>query len=236
MNTGTTTSATPRAALATAVFAGAGVASMCRGVSDWAISGPLGLSYALLVTNTYFSVRGFGAIIPRELRDQRAIDWTIGAAYVALAASLANAVLFAAVGTLLFALATLKHALLLGRLDAADLLARKVRVDTLGTIASALAVVAATSGHEHAAVWALLSLNAIANLYLLWWNPLYCEALALGGSRPTPLGALEAPDGSHLPPVAGPVATVAPGAEHEGGAKPSRGRKRTSAASAMMGP
>jgi hypothetical protein len=73
----------------------------------------------------------------------------------------------------LFAVATLKYALLLGRLGVDPLLARKVRVDTLGTIASVVGLITALGGHDRVAAWSLLWLNAIANLYLLRLRPLY---------------------------------------------------------------
>jgi len=173
MSTGTTNRAARRAAGATSLFAAAGVASACRGSPDWVVSAPLGVAYALLVVNTYCSIRCFGAIIPPELRTQRLLDVVLGATYLALAGSLGDPVRFAAVGALLFAVATFKYALLLGRLDAAELLARKVRVDTVGTIVSVVALVVASRGYEQAAAWGLLGLNAAANLVVLWWKPLY---------------------------------------------------------------
>lgn len=172
---GDTNSAGRVAARVTVVFAAAGIASACRGVPDWSVSAPLGLSYALLVAHTYRSLCCFGAIIPRGLRGQRMIDGVLAASYLALAASLGDTVRFALFGALLFAVATLKYAVLVGRLGASDLLARKVRVDTYGTIAAVLAAMVASGGHAWAAGWALLGVNLVANVYLLWWNPLYRE-------------------------------------------------------------
>lgn len=165
--------ATRRAAAVTALFAFAGIVSASRGVREWAVSTPLALNYAILLVNTYCSVRCFGAITPPGLEDQRVIDGVLVAIYLALAASLADTVHFAATAAVLFAVATLKYAALMGRIGAIELLARKVRIDTVGTLAAVLALVAALGGHAGAAAWFLLATNVVGNVYVLRWRPLY---------------------------------------------------------------
>lgn len=165
--------ATRRAVAATALFALAGIVTVLRGVSEWAVSAPLALSYAILVANTYCSLQCFGRIIPPGLGDQRVIDGLLVAIYLALAANLADTVRFAATATVLFAVATMKYAALMGRIGSIELLARKVRVDTAGTLAAVLALVAALGGHDRLAGWLLLALSIAANVYLLLWRPLY---------------------------------------------------------------
>ena len=164
---------TGRAALAAALFTACGAGSAWRSVSDWSLSAPLVLFYALLVLNTFFSVRCFARVTPPGDRLQKLFDAVLVAIYVGLAASFTDAPRFAGWGSLLFAVATLKYVVLLGRVGSVMLLAKKIRVDVLGTIACVWALGVMLIGYAREASWALAGANAIANVYVLWVRPIY---------------------------------------------------------------
>jgi len=178
MSTVSSASARRRAIAATTLFGTAGAAGLGHGVRDWSVAAPLTGIYALLVLNTYHSVRCFSTMPAAFGRSQRAFDGTLALLYLALAASLDDVARFASFGTLLFAVATLKYASLLDRAEDGTRLTRKIRVDSAGTIAAAAAAVAASGGHGLLACWSLLGVSALAHVYVLWARPLYREAPA----------------------------------------------------------
>jgi hypothetical protein len=134
--------------------------------------------YGILLLNTYYSVRCFAALAPPDNRLQRLIDLTLIGIYASLAASLGEPLRFVGTATVLFAVATLKYTVLIGRVSADALLARKLRVDALGTIACAWALGGMLGGHPSEAAWLLTGACAVANVYLLWVRPLYRSASA----------------------------------------------------------
>jgi hypothetical protein len=163
-----------RAVGATAAFALAGVAGLVLAPQPWAIKAPHAVFYAVLVLNTYFSIRFFESLQPKE-RDERAIDSTLVVLYLALAASMGAPLAFALVAVLLFAAATAKYVLLLPVMDRRDILIRKILIDGLG-LALCLAMLLGTLlADPWWTAWAAAIIFAVANLYLLAIRPMYAD-------------------------------------------------------------
>ncbi len=161
-------------ALATVILlASFGVAGIILFVHDWVASSALIVFYALLVTNTYFSVNYFSRIIPNRLPSQVFIDTTLLILHVALAATLGNPTYFVIVLIALFSVATLKYTMALPKVAAPNLLYRKIKIDALGTIAAVLALCGIIAGYPLGAPVALATIFFFANVHLLGLRPLY---------------------------------------------------------------
>lgn len=171
--TSSASSSSRRAAAATALFAACGAASLLRGPALEAVALPLAVSYAVLLLNTFHSIRCFAPLAARGGRSQRAIDAILCLAYIALAASLGDAIRFLFVAALLFGAATLKYAELMRHGAVHATLLRKLWIDAVGTLACIGALGIALAGHPLHAAWSMAVLNLVANAYLLWWRPLY---------------------------------------------------------------
>ena len=172
MSSAITSSATRRALAATSFFLLCG-AWFAATVSDRVRSAPLVAFYGILLVNTFFSIRCFASIPETGGWEQRAVDLALVVCYAGLAASFREEGRFMILATLLFASATLKYAMLLDRPPYPALLARKIRLDTLGTIACAGTLIAVLRGHAPEACWIFAGLNVVANVYVLWLRPLY---------------------------------------------------------------
>jgi hypothetical protein len=160
-----------RETVATVVFTLAGIAGLW--FSDATLARlPNALFYAVLVLNTYFSVRFFTRLPPVD-RDERLIDAILVAAYVVLAFSIGSPVRFAAVSMALFAAATAKYALLRGTLERTDILDRKITIDLLGLALCAATLLGAILGFPLASAWLQAGVFAAANVYLLAVRPMY---------------------------------------------------------------
>jgi hypothetical protein len=164
-----------RAVGATAAFALAGMAGLVLAPQPWAMKAPHAVFYAVLVLNTYFSIRFFESLPPQD-RDERAIDAILVVLYLALAASIGAPLAFALVAVLLFAAATAKYVLLLPVVDRRDILMRKILIDGLGLalcLAMLLGTLLADPGWS---AWAAAIIFAIANVYLLAIRPMYADS------------------------------------------------------------
>lgn len=167
-----TTYAKKRAA-AVAVFFGLSLLLAISSVTDWAKSWPLVLFYAVLLLNTYFSVRSFASITPKEHIGQQLIDFALVACMLLLLINLNSALNFIALTTLLFIIATLKYIFLSEIAGYSKLMYMKIRIDALGILFCFLTLLAALWGYPRQAsiVWALIFV--LANFYVLHWNPHY---------------------------------------------------------------
>jgi hypothetical protein len=173
----------PFRALAAAVgFGLAGLLGFLFAPQPWAAKAPNAIFYAVLVLNTFYSVRFFDALPPPD-RDERIIDGVLTVLYVALAATIGALVLFATVATLLFLAAVAKYVLLLRVMDRSDILRRKILIDGLGVALCAAALVASLLFDPLWTAWAAALLFAAANVYLLAIRPMYVD----WGVPPTPL-------------------------------------------------
>jgi hypothetical protein len=161
-----------REVLATALFGTAGIAGLLLSNAEWSARAPTALFYAVLVVNTWFSVRFFSRLPPID-RDESAIDGLLTILYVGLAFAIGRNVPFLAVATVLFFAAVSKYALLLRIMDLPRTLKRKMAIDALGGLLCLVALVGALLGYEVESTWALALVFLAANVFLLLVQPMY---------------------------------------------------------------
>jgi hypothetical protein len=166
-----------RAVGATALFALAGIAGFFFAPAPWTAKAPNAVFYAVLVLNTFFSVRFFDALPPHP-RDERAIDGLLAILYLALAAAIGTPLVFALISTLLFAAAVAKYVLLMPIMTRQDILRRKIRIDALGLVLCAATLAGTLVSDPLWSAWAAAALFALANVYLLAISPMYADPLA----------------------------------------------------------
>ncbi|MBI4085316.1 MAG: hypothetical protein HY432_02300 [Candidatus Liptonbacteria bacterium] len=161
-----------RAAAVTAAFAIIFLVSL-NYVADWEKSWPLVIFYATLLTNTYFSVRSFASITPKEHPGQQLVDAALGACMLLLTFNLNSVLNFTIISTLLFIIATLKYVFLTRLAGYSKLLYMKIRIDGLGTLFCFAAVIGVLWGYDYwtSVIWAVAFV--LANFYVLWWKPHY---------------------------------------------------------------
>ena len=164
---------TRRALFVTLLISVAGILGWALFVYDWRESFPLAVFYALLVINTYPSVRLFSSLVPQEDGKHALADILIAGVYLFLAASLGNPQQFALCATVLFLVAAAKYSLMLYDIPHPHLLERKIRADLLGALGCAMTLATMNAGYTLYASWGLAALFAVANIYLLAVRPLY---------------------------------------------------------------
>ena len=142
-------------------------------IVDWTVSWPLVVFYAALLTNTYFSVRSFASITPKEHLGQQLIDAALAACMFLMVLNFNSVLNFTTLATLLFIVATLKYVLLTRLAGYSKLLYMKIRIDTLGILFCFLAVLGTLSGYgsQTSIIWSVVFV--LANFYVLWWKPHY---------------------------------------------------------------
>lgn len=157
---------------ASIVFAAAGVFGLLATSGDMLPAAATAVFYAVLLVNTYFSIRFFRMQPPQE-RDERVVDAILVAAYLALGASIGRVTIFLAVSVALFVAATLKYVRLIGILERPDLARRKITLNGLGVVLCAGSLAIALGGYAVAAVCIQAIIFALANVYLLVIRPMY---------------------------------------------------------------
>ncbi len=162
-----------RAAAVTIVFGVIALISL-NSIVDWVESWPLVVFYATLLTNTFFSVRSFASITPREHLGQQLIDAALAACMFLLVLNFNSILNFTILATLLFIIATLKYVFLTQLAGYSKLLYMKIRIDALGILFCFLAVLGTLSGYgsQTSIIWSAVFI--LANFYVLWWEPHYC--------------------------------------------------------------
>lgn len=133
---------------------------------------PEAIFFAVLVLNTFYSIRLYAAIQPDDLA-QAIVDVILVVTYLWLALSLGTHLTYFLAATILFIVATPKYMLMRGKIPYDALLRRKVKIDTSGIALCALSLALAYFGHSFAAAWLLAIAFAIANAYLLLIRPMY---------------------------------------------------------------
>src|SRR3989344_8281373 len=128
--------------------------------------------YAVLVVNTYFSIRFWSALQPQDSR-QLLIDAVLVAAYLTLAFSMGEPTYFPLALAALFVLATFKYVLMRGRTSYGAVVERKIRIDALGALSCAVLISGMLLGYALEATWLFAIGFAIANVYLLFIRPMY---------------------------------------------------------------
>ena len=166
------TNPTAKSVLATGVFSLAGIISALfySVVSPFLL--PHFIIYAVLVVNTYFSIRFWSGLQPKDSR-QLLIDAVLVAAYLALAFSIGEPMYFALAALTLFALATFKYVLMRGRTSYEAIVERKTGIDALGALACAVLTLGMFLGYPLEATWLFAIGFTLANVYLLFIKPMY---------------------------------------------------------------
>ena len=134
---------------------------------------PLFIFYITIVINTFFSVRLFTQIIPKEDLTQKCFDVALVLIYLWMAYAMKSVLLFAFVDTLLFIVAAGKYAGLLRIVNHPILLKRKIIIDLIGALAGLLAIGGIILGYPLETAWALATAKVVANIALLYFWPMY---------------------------------------------------------------
>lgn len=167
-----TSFAKKKAAIATVGFSVFGLGSSFL-ISNWYVALPLLIFYAILILNTYFSIRCLASITPRDNQVQGVVDVILALSIFAQAASLNYPLLFICFAIFLFVFATFKYTLLYSDSNHKELLERKMKVDILGAIACSLALWGGVAGYSLITTWLLVASFLAANFYLFFIKPLY---------------------------------------------------------------
>jgi len=158
--------------VATAAFTLAGIGSLLfvAPVSSYLL--PHVIFYAVLVVNTFFSIRFFSRIAPENVA-QIEIDTVLVLLYLALAFSIGRPITFIFFALCLFIAASTKYPLLLLVIPQTNVLKRKILIDLMGTATCAAILGATLLGYPFEAAWTSTVLFTLANIYLLLINPMY---------------------------------------------------------------
>lgn len=165
--------AAKKASLGTASFSLFALSSWLFVVGDKLSALPLLLFYAALMVHTYFSVRLFSSLVPRENILQIFFDALLFLINTGMAFSFGNPLLFLFLNLLLFIVAPLKYSFLLGLVNQPKLLKRKIIVDLAGALAAALSLGGFLAGYEPQAAWGLAIVFYLASIFLFFVRPLY---------------------------------------------------------------
>ncbi len=130
------------------------------------------LFYILLLINSFFSIKFFLKIIPRNTF-QNIIDVILIIFYILIALNLGNGIFFTLYLAMFFALAVLKYTRLLNLVNQPKLLRRKITANTLGILLALAAYFGILNGYETVSLWAMTIVFAVANVYYLFVKPLY---------------------------------------------------------------
>jgi hypothetical protein len=161
-----------RAVVATVIFSIAGIIALFAQKVGNAFLVPHVAFYAWLTINTYFSILFFAPITPPSIT-QSAIDVVLGLVYLALAFSIGYPVAFSFAALAIFTIAPLKYMHLVGKTPHDLTMRKKINIDLLGTMLCIFTVVLTVLGYELFAAWMLASVFVVANVYLLFVQPMY---------------------------------------------------------------
>jgi len=155
------------------VFFGVIALISLNSIVDWTRSWPLVVFYTVLLINTYFSIRSFASITPKEHLGQKLIDAALVACMLLMVLNFNSIINFTLIATLLFIVATLKYVFLARLAGYSKLLYMKIRIDTLGILFCFLAAVGTLWGYgkQVSMIWSLGFI--LANVYVLWLKPHY---------------------------------------------------------------
>ncbi len=168
---------TTRATGATLIFVLFGAIGVVIARHDLLIAWPAMLFYAMLVWNDYYSIEHFSKIIPPSKTSQIIIDSALIAIHIAAAFLFGNPVLFTVAMTILFVLAVLKYAGDLPSVKNSRALYRKVKIDALGALISALALAGMFWGYPWQSTIIWTAIFTCSSIYVILINPLYKDML-----------------------------------------------------------
>ncbi len=167
------------ASLAVTILGGTAIWSIHAGIRDWSVSAPLVVFFCILTINTFFSIRYFHPFEPARSRSQWLINSILIFLYLLLETSFNDPLRYTIILTILFAIATVKYLALRKTLGTDTTIERKIRVDSYATLVGVVAVIGMFIGVQWVISWTLAIGNIVANIYLLWANPLYIRPLGI---------------------------------------------------------
>jgi hypothetical protein len=166
-----------RAAGATLIFAAFGAIGLIIARNNLAIAWAPVLFYAMLLWNDYYSIRHFSKIIPPDKTSQVFIDTALVALHLIAVLLFGNPFLFTITLTVLFILAILKYAGDLPSVKNSRALFRKVKIDALGALISALALAGMFMGYPWQSTIIWTGIFVCSSIYVILINPLYKDTI-----------------------------------------------------------
>jgi hypothetical protein len=166
-----------RAIIATSIFALFGVIGAVIARHNIALAWPPMLFYAMLVWNDYYSIKHFSKIIPPGKASQVIIDIVLLILHFVSVLFFGNPFLFTISMTVLFILAVLKYAGDLPSVKNSRALFRKVKIDALGALISALALAGMFMGYPWQSTIVWTGIFVCSSVYVIIINPLYQDTL-----------------------------------------------------------
>ena len=133
---------------------------------------PQVLFYAVLILNTFYSVRFFHRIQPVYV-SQALVDIVLVVVYTILAFAFGHALLFSYMALWVFLIAPVKYTLMLNHTPHTGALKQKILIDLLGTGFMALVLGIFLAGYVLTSAWLLAIVFALANVYFLFMRPMY---------------------------------------------------------------
>jgi hypothetical protein len=129
--------------------------------------------YTLLLLNTFFSIRLFATITPKDHFGQRLWDILLFLCLIFLPFFFNVSLNFVFMTLLLFVAATLKYIFLMPIVGFSKLLFEKIRIDTLGILLCLSCLAGLIIGFTKTSLdlWTLVFF--LANVYVLWYKPIY---------------------------------------------------------------
>ena len=162
-----------KAAITTLFFAIIGIIGWFFLATDWLYSLPLGIFYATLTLNTYFSIVLFSKIIPQNSKVQNLFDGLLVLSFIGLALGLGNVTFFIFFDLVLFVFATTKYAFMLNKTNHPKLMKRKILVDLFGVFGATFTIGNILLGYETNGVWLLTIAFVFVNIIIFSIWPLY---------------------------------------------------------------
>jgi hypothetical protein len=129
--------------------------------------------YLAMLWNTYYSVKHFSSIVPPGGLTQNIIDGALAIEHAFLALSFDNPEAFNVVLVLLLGTATIKYVFALPVIEHPERLYRKIKIDGLGTIAAALALVGVALGFPFFSMVTWTVILIAMSFWIIVERPLY---------------------------------------------------------------
>jgi hypothetical protein len=132
--------------------------------------------HAILLLNTYFSIKCFGRLTPLRASWQGTVDMILVLIYAILPFCFGFASLYILLLILLFSVAAMKYALLIGFISDTVLLRRKIIIDVSGVLWNFSVFLIGSLGllPIDFLLWMWVGVFAVMNIYLLKIKPMYC--------------------------------------------------------------
>lgn len=138
---------------------------------------PLVVFYGLLVWNDYFSIKHYSKIVPPHKHSQMIIDAALVVLHFLLVFSFNYPRDFYLVTTILFILAGLKYSYDIDIIESPWRLFRKIKIDIMGALASAVATTGIIFGYTWSATITWTIIFAVASIYVICVDSLYKDTL-----------------------------------------------------------